>query len=139
MNEIQEKWEQTGLLLGLNESKAEEVANCLEAQRIYNETAVEMPDNLKRCSIPIIRRAFSQTQQVFTNSFSEHNYNIHVFKTPWNPPEFSSLKSEANYVAKICESLVEELNTQFKDLPNSKINFGGINVRSDGKLFMHYC
>ncbi len=54
------RWESTGLLRLIDEDKKQDLANCLEGQRIYNEvsTSSNCIAAFKRISIPLVRRIY---------------------------------------------------------------------------------
>ena len=60
IRDILERWEKTGLLRNVEDSKKEDLAVCLEGQKQYNEvsTSTNCIAAFKRISIPLVRRIY---------------------------------------------------------------------------------
>lgn len=134
-------WVQTGLLNGINEGyKQSAMISCLNKQLDFNEE-YEDP-TFMRCSIPLVRRVFAESNHVFISESNSEFCNYLFFKTPWSPPTNSSrslnnLEEETKYLTSLSESLLNEINETFKDLRATEINFQGFGM-SESKIFMLY-
>lgn len=149
MNKILEKWEKTRLLEGLSECRKKPVAQCLEAQLIANKIAsndklTHSEQAWQRISIPLVRRIFAQTNNVFSFpeniNILEHNCISHKFKSE---NFFSDLTYFAHWIegeAEVCssleKSLLAEINNLFKDT-QQQINFFGL-MNNKKIIFMWY-
>ncbi|RDJ35664.1 MAG: hypothetical protein DWQ19_12665 [Crenarchaeota archaeon] len=131
IEEIVEKWEKTKLLEHC--SSKENLAACLESQRLMNERAKNMSAKFKRISIPLTYRVFSYpANNVFTNYFNENTiFNAYMLKTKFNLSENESLNMEVSYVEQLANDLKVELEEMFKDNFQGQIQFDGFSCHSD--------
>lgn len=149
--ELVKQWEETSLLEGLDGDRKEGMAACFEVQREFNESDGERcPVSFKRASIPIVRRTFAETKNVFTNHFDDApgNTNFYIFKTPWNTHshvtktehgDHYDMDAERDYIAEFSKNIKEELDTVFFDTP-AHVQFYGLSANDDnnGQVIMFY-
>lgn len=134
-------WVETGILNGIDEGyKQSAMISCLNKQLDFNEEHED--PTFMRCSIPLVRRVFAESNHVFISESNSEFCNYLFFKTPWNPPvetgrNLSCLESQSKYLADLSESLLQEINEAFKDLRTTEINFQGFGM-SENKIFMLY-
>lgn len=144
---VLENWENTGLLAGLTDNVKENIANCLEAQRLFNEQEPVNPQ-WRRISIPVIRRiagaaVFGRNRFVLESTEAQpevYMFNaksgvaINTIDTNGN----MSLSAEAEATAVLAEDLAKELDAAFNDQYNKNIYFRGLNRNETGDICMFY-
>jgi hypothetical protein len=140
--ELLERWESTKILTGIEDTDRKfAVATCLEMQRRVNET-FDDGNSWKRCSIPVIRRVFSETRNLFMNEDFDNldnKVNYQFLKTKFEVPDCTvdgkyDLNLEAEYVAKFSEDIRNELNEMFRDTPRKQIKFYGLRATHAGVI-----
>lgn len=133
MNEVLEKWSTTRLLDGLDEHRKTPMAECLESQYILN---IEENNVWKRVSLPLIRRIFSKTNNIF--KFNEGgDFKILQFKTKFPSTQFGdNLASDVDLCFMLEQSLTKEINDYFKET-KKVIGFSGLKS-TNGVIYMFY-
>lgn len=133
-------WNNTGLLENAKNKLA--LALCLEAQKRYNESAPDMSATLRRLTIPLLVRMLTgskaATRNNFINYFDEGQApKTHIFKSKLLTFN-GDLQAEADFCAKLAESMTTELDELFKDKMHNDIIFKGLDCLKDGTIIMHY-
>lgn len=145
--QILERWKGTQLLNAFSEDKQTNAAHCLAAQVALNEK-LENP-SFKRASVPIIVRAFSQSNAFKRNNFDMSDglheaKNVHVFSTKFSSYDRSgrtgeyNLEEEAKYVADLSNKIMLEFDELFRDQFNKYIVFHGFETTDSGQILLHY-
>jgi hypothetical protein len=140
-------WKKTGMLEGVKDVTG--CALCLQAQIKFSEQH-DLDPKWRRFSIPILRRMFGSSRAISRNHFGVYGETawptLLVFKAKFAPPEsgtgrgdkFSDLDAEAEYAAKLTETLIRELDEAFGDKREAEVNFKGLGLMGDGSVVMYY-
>jgi len=146
MNKNYDRWVTTRILNAFEEAKQINGADCLQAQLEFNETVEDQDPQFKRCSIPLVVRALSESEAFRRNNIifggNLDDAETYFFHTKFeHTPKYKSqykLDEEAEMVAIVAESVRKEIDSLFQDQSGRNIYFHGIDKTSDGDLILYY-
>ena len=132
MENLVQKWENTGLLIGLTEDKKKDLAVMFENQIKYNESD-DLTPSFRRLSIPLLRRAFFDLKTTSESTdISKDKWLETVIELPASSGDAEKEAVMAREIAKSIKSHVTEVLT-VKEIKN----INGIGIK-ENRIVIYY-